>query len=401
MTRVLHLLSQRAEKTGSGITLDAMVRQAAKAGHEQRVVCALDDGDDPVAVGGLSREAVLPVRFCSDALPFPIVGMSDVMPYRSSVWAQLEEGQLLKYRKAFFGAIERVVDSFKPDLIHSHHVWLMSSLVKRVAPKCPVVVTCHATGLRQMRLCGDSLVAEVRRGCAAIDHFTVLHEGHRAQLCEELDVEPSRATVVGAGYRETTFYRTHAVAEPGSFVFAGKFSRAKGLDALLGVMAKRPEWTLHVAGAGSGSEAEELKTKMAALPNVVVHGMLSQSELAQLMARSFGFVLPSYYEGLPLVLVEAAACGCRLVATRLEGIEGQLAPVLSQVMQLVEPPEMVGPDRPLPAALPAFESRLDRAMNRVVQGGAAMPQAQPSELEAFDWASVFQRVQAVWSRLAL
>jgi hypothetical protein len=140
---------------------------------------------------------------------------------------------------------------------------------------------------------------------------------------------------------------------------------------------------------------------MAALPNVVVHGMLSQSELAQLMARSFGFVLPSYYEGLPLVLVEAAACGCRLVATRLEGIEGQLAPVLSQVMQLVEPPEMVGPDRPVPAALPAFESRLDRAMNRVVQGGAAMPQAQPSELEAFDWASVFQRVQAVWSRLAL
>ena len=51
-----------------------------------------------------------------------------------------------------------------------------------------------------------------------------------------------------------------------------------------------------------------------------VLGRLSDAELVRAMQRAQAFVLPSLYEGLPLVLVEAAAAGCRIVATALPEI---------------------------------------------------------------------------------
>ena len=54
------------------------------------------------------------------------------------------------------------------------------------------------------------------------------------------------------------------------------------------------------------------------VPLVTMHGQLDQPALADLMRRCAVCVLPSFYEGVPLVLVEAAACGCRLVSTDLD-----------------------------------------------------------------------------------
>ena len=50
------------------------------------------------------------------------------------------------------------------------------------------------------------------------------------------------------------------------------------------------------------------------------------------MRRCAVCVLPSFYEGVPLVLVEAAACGCRIVATALPGVIEQIAPYLNDAI---------------------------------------------------------------------
>ncbi len=42
--RVLHILSQRPSLTGSGVTLDAVVRHADAAGWEQQVVVGASGG---------------------------------------------------------------------------------------------------------------------------------------------------------------------------------------------------------------------------------------------------------------------------------------------------------------------------------------------------------------------
>ena len=98
---------------------------------------------------------------------------------------------------------------------------------------------------------------------------------------------------------------------------------------------------LRVAGSGAGEEAELLRCRMADSGAWVEHcGALTQRALADLMRQSAVLVLPSFYEGLPLVLVEALACGCRLICTSLPSVERELKPRLGRVLKLVAPPRL-------------------------------------------------------------
>ncbi len=409
MARILHVLSQRPLLTGSGISLDALVRQAAAMGWQQAVAVGVPVGTEPL-VGGLDRERIHPLYFadpgsCGSARPdldFPVPGMSDVMPYPSSVWSRLTEDQLRDYRRAWRAHLEMIRTGYAPDLVHTNHLWLVSSLVREVFAGIPVVLTCHATGLRQLELC-PRLAEEVIAGCRDIDHFCVLREDHRVRLATILDIDSARVTVTGAGYREDLFHpRGHGVRRRGDLLYVGKYSAAKGvpwlLDAVAGLAADRPEVRLHVAGGGSGREAEALARRMDTMaPRIVRHGQLDQEALAGLMRECGVCVLPSFYEGVPLVLVEAAACGCRVVATALPGVTEQLAPVLGDILELVRPPRLEKVDRPVAADLPLFTSDLRAALGRSLD--AAATGAPVPDLSRFTWSGVSSRVQDIWRRL--
>jgi glycosyltransferase involved in cell wall biosynthesis len=119
------------------------------------------------------------------------------------------------------------------------------------------------------------------------------------------------------------------------------------------------------------------------------------------MRQSAVCVLPSFFEGLPLVLVEALACGCRLVSTALPGVVEQLAPRLGEALDLVPLPRLETVDRPAAADLPAFVDRLEAALDAALQkpplGDPAV--AMPGALETFTWKAVFERVEAIWREL--
>jgi glycosyltransferase involved in cell wall biosynthesis len=400
MARVLHVLSQRPSRTGSGITVDALVRHAAAAGHEQRVVVGTPVEDPRPEVGGLSPEKVLPLTFGDGGdLDFPVPGMSDVMPYRSTRFSSMSEGQLRAYRDAWRVHLARVMDDFRPELIHSHHLWIVSSMLKQIAPRTPVVTQCHATGFRQMELC-PHVAGEVRAGCARNDRFVVLHRQHAEQLARTLGVASSRVHVVGAGYRDELFHaRGRRPVDPPRLVYIGKYSAAKGLpwllDAFERLRAERPGIELHVAGSGAGEEADRLLARMRTLASgVVLHGMLAQPELAALLRSCVVCVLPSFYEGLPLVLVEALACGCRIVATDLPGVREQLAPAMGPLLHRIALPRLAGVDVPEPDDLPAFVERLHAAMATALDAGEI--DLRPVALAPFTWSAVYRRIESVW-----
>ena len=214
---------------------------------------------------------------------------------------------------------------------------------------------------------------------------------------EALEISPSRVHVVGAGYGEETF---GASGRPPStaptLLYAGKYSRAKGLPSLLDAVERlssgRPDLVLHVAGSGAGDEADALRARMEAMDQVVLHGQVPQSRLAELMRAADVFVLPSYYEGLPLVLVEAAASGCQVVATDLPGVR-ELQEALGPWLRRVALPRLAKVDQPLPSDLPAYVARLAEALASALQAPA--PPRMP-ELHRWTWSAVFQRVEAVW-----
>ncbi len=405
--RILHLLSQRPSLTGSGITLDAIVRRAAEAGHDQRVVVGVPADDPRPEIGGLDTDRIHPLFFGAGSLDFAVPGMSDVMPYPSTRFSDLDEKGLSTYRRAWLAHLAPLIEDFRPEIIQSHHVWLMSGLIKDVAPQIPVVTQCHATGLRQMELC-PALADPVCRGCARNEAFLVLHHDHAESLRDRLGIDAHRIHTVGAGYREDLFHAQgrERGLEP-ALLYVGKYSAAKGVPWLLDVFerlaAKRPGLVLHVAGGGAGAEAAAIKSRMDRMaPAVVQHGQVAQTELAEIARRATVCVLPSFYEGLPLVLVEALACGCRLVATDLVGVRSELAPRFGDALATVGTPALENVDRPRSEDLPAFEKSLESSLEAALD---APPIGDPREtmpeaLADFTWDAVYGRVERVWKSLA-
>lgn len=397
--RVLHVLSQRPMLTGSGVTLDALVREAAAAGWDQHVVCGVPAEDGQPVVGELEASRVRPLTFASapgaedGVLPFPVPGMSDVMPYPSTTWSSMDASQLGLYREAWRAHLSDVIASVQPDVIHAHHGWVLTGITKEVAPSVPVVAHTHGTALRQLELC-PGLRDEVIESCRGVDSWATLHAGQKDEYARVYGLVPSAVHVVGAGYREALFHSRGAAARTG-VAYAGKLSHAKGLCELLDAVEVRDGVHLHVAGDGAGSEADALRERMASMPERVTwHGRLDQNDLAGLLRRCVAFVLPSYFEGLPLVLVEAAACGCRVISTALPGVVDGLSEGLGESLDLVALPPMAGVDTPKAGSKAAYTERLGSAIDRALK-------AEPLtgiDLQGLTWGAVFQRVQGLWLR---
>jgi len=403
---VLHILSQRPFLTGSGVTLNALVSHASRAGWDQNVIIGIPADSPSPALDTVDSGRIHPLVFGRGELDFAVPGMSDVMPYPSTRFSEMDATQIKTYLNAWTKHLSTVISTCKPDILHTHHVWLLSALMKDIAPDLPVVTQCHATGLRQMKLC-PHLAGKVRKACAGNDRFLALHSLQAEELSETLNIPEERIRIVGAGYNDQLFHnRGEAVRNDRAILYVGKYSSAKGLPWLLEAverLAKRiPDLRLHVAGSGSGREAETLERRMERMePTVVLHGQIDQSKLAELMRCCAVCTLPSFYEGLPLVLVEALACGCRLVSTSLPGVIDQLLPHIGPVIELVPLPAHSKLDHPDPENPAAFVDDLETAIETALNAPPPDRNVYTPDglLAPFTWAAVFKRVEKVWKEL--
>lgn len=275
----------------------------------------------PEEVHGVSR-LLAEVRFGRD-LPFPVTGMSDVMPYPSSRWSDLSREQLDDYVTVFARELKRMVEVFRPDVIHANHLWLLTSIARDLFPHIPVIASCHGSDLRQF-VNLPHLAERIRPNCQRLDAVLALSAA-QARTIEELYAIPvDRIHVVGAGYSSAVFHETPASGRDSvRILYAGKLSRAKGVPWLLRACKELDvPFRLDLCGGGSGEDAALCRTLADQVNErfgadvVTLHGNVSQRRLAELMRQAAVFVLPSFFEGVPLVLLEALACGCRLVAIR-------------------------------------------------------------------------------------
>lgn len=411
--RVLHCLSQIPGRTGSGVFLQAMVREAAAAGHRQALVCGLPAAMEMAGeLPEIPVDDIYPVFFETPELPFPVTGMSDVMPYESSLFSDFDQERRQQYELAFSRILRRAVDRFRPDIIHSHHLWLMSGLIRRLFPEIPLVVSVHGTELRQLEL-SPQLAPTVIENNRLVDRVMVLNQEQRLQVIRKYSLEPTRVQVTGTGYRRDLFCGDFCAKDENiTLVYAGKLSRAKGVPWLLEVFDEirreensGPAIRLLMAGGGGGPEAEEIRRQAAAIDGVELLGPLSQAELAGLFQSSHLLVLPSFYEGLPLVLLEALACQCRLVVTDLPGISDLLGPaaINRELVSLVSRPPLTGPDQLTAEHAPSFKQELAAALRRQLQ----LIQEQKficcenlsRTLTAAGWDQVFARVSEIYQNV--
>jgi glycosyltransferase involved in cell wall biosynthesis len=319
--RVLHVLGQRPEMTGSGVYLEALIRESRKRG----ITCHRVAGVPAESLAGKAERSSVNVDwvlFESERLDFPVVGMSDVMPYRSSLFRELKGRRLRAYKAEFSRVLETAVSRFRPDILHTNHLFLLSALVRKKFPDLPMVTTCHGTELRQYALC-PHLRCFVLRYCRRIDKIIALSADQKADIQKVYGIPAEAIVVIGGGYDDAIFTRgPQRKAGTVQLLYAGKLNRSKGVPWLLRSLTKITDanWHLHVAGSGSGPEYElciDLARRLG--ERVTLHGYVSHQRLAELMKQAHVQILPSFFEGLPLVLFEGLASGCRVITTELSG----------------------------------------------------------------------------------
>jgi glycosyltransferase involved in cell wall biosynthesis len=400
--RILHVTGQRPDATGSGIYLQAIMREAAARGHDNVMIAGIQSDKD-AELHGIAPEQCRFVRFEGADLPFAIPGMTDIMPYPSTRFVDLTASERNMYETAFARVLTETVADFQPHIIHSHHLWLVSSLARRLFPQIPVVATCHGTDLRQFQNC-PHLRRRVLSGCRDLDAALALSAPQAADIAQLYQLLPERVTVVGAGFSDTLFKPGEKAAPPPvQVVYAGKLWNAKGLPWLLKALKTIaiPEWQLHLVGGGSGREKEIcLRSAQALGARVRIQGQVPQTRLAAIFQQAHIFALPSLFEGLPLVVLEALASGCRVVATDLPGVMEVLGDVRNDAITLVRTPRLRNMDQPYPEDLPAFERGLARAletqMKRALQSPRIDLAAIEDKLAAFTWRGIFAKIEKVY-----
>jgi glycosyltransferase involved in cell wall biosynthesis len=100
-------------------------------------------------------------------------------------------------------------------------------------------------------------------------------------------------------------------------VAAGHYVELKGFDKLVttwhDVSAKHPDWTLHIYGDGWLRERLQSQVDSLQLTHTCFLEHTTPNFMMKLLESSI-FVLSSNHEGLPLVMIEAMACGVPVVA---------------------------------------------------------------------------------------
>jgi glycosyltransferase involved in cell wall biosynthesis len=197
----------------------------------------------------------------------------------------------------------------------------------------------------------------------------------------------SRLTPSGA----RSAIRAELGVDEGAFLWvtAGRLDPQKGYDLLLDAMVdvRRSHPGVRLAIAGDGPERSVLAAQLARLdlsPGVALLG--DRPDVPAILAAADGFVLSSRWEGLPMVLLEAAAAKLPIVCTDVGGNREVVRPALGGVLVAVTPA--------------GIADGMERVMALTPEARAATGDALAAHVAAaYDMRVVVERWKAVYASL--
>ncbi len=240
--------------------------------------------------------------------------------------------------------VEDLPENERPDLVEIHEplgAWYTYGRKKnRKLP--PVLLTVYGLESRALesrievgnrlgkpvgilsKLGARIITGQSNYGLRHADHVLVETTEDRDWLVEHLARHPDDVTIHPGGVTDGFFKITPSYSH--NVLFFGSWIERKGISVfsqvINKVMPEFPSSTVTIAGAGCSEDkirscfSENLQKRLIVFPTVG-----SDEHLIEIYQRNGIFFFPSNFEGMPLVLLEAAASGCAVISTNVCGMK--------------------------------------------------------------------------------
>lgn len=318
--------------SGSGVYVTNIAKSLEQAGHK---VCIIMP-ENTTKIEERENIKIHPVFFKREEIikgqldfNFPCM---DPHPRSSFLFNNMTKLQIQQYETAFRKAIEEELKEFQPDIIHSQHIWIISGLLKGY--NIPYIITSHGAEFITYKRTDifDNYGKSAVEGCKKI---IAISNDNIEEIINKFPNAKDKITFVKNGYNSKDFFienvnkkdvlKKFSITQEFDKIvlFVGRISKMKGLDVLLkaaSIYETENILTLIVGDGEFRNELNVLKEKLQ-LKNVVFLGSKRHEDLRLLYNISDILVLPSKKEALPLVAIEAMACGTPAVVTNQSGMD--------------------------------------------------------------------------------
>ncbi|NOZ49152.1 MAG: glycosyltransferase family 4 protein [Chloroflexi bacterium] len=249
----------------------------------------------------------------------------------------LTTGRRLRWQRHMRRALLQIVRSTQPDLIHAHGTNFYAAAALD-APQ-PSVITVHGITYREAQRSGASgWKTQIVWWYDALYEAWVLR---RARRC--IAISPH----VRQAFSRFPHIRWHDIPnpiddacfalprhpQPGRFLLPARVIPRKGIDVairgLAAIAPENPQLQLRIAGEtdtdpGYVAHCRQLVAQHHLQQHVHFLGVLSRPALLAEYEGAAAVILPSHQETAPIVIAEALAAGCPVIATAVGGVPDML-----------------------------------------------------------------------------
>ncbi len=231
----------------------------------------------------------------------------------------------------------RVLRRLDPDVVHvNQHLWSgQYGVIASTLAGVPSVCVVHGAmpPANSSQRCLTTATARLAGHFVGVSHFV------SGQIRTELHLDGRRVSTIYNGVpcdeRDST---ARPQTSPGTILGVGRFAREKGFDLLVEAMPHLPGRRLVLIGDGpERSPLEALAASLGVEDRIDFTNWISEPWASRMLPDLV--VVPSRFDAMPLVVLEAMRAGVPVVATRVGGIPELVVDGVTGVLAQPESPE--------------------------------------------------------------
>lgn len=328
--------------TGSFVTAQSVATELLRLGHEVKIFfpeikSSMERWNPYQADTDLYHFWQFPLTDGKTQLEaFPLM-IQDPHPRNPTAitFKQLTKPQFDLYCAEFKREISQLIDSFQPDVIECHHIWIMDHLLHQLGHAF-ISVAHHSD---QMGFRYDPGIRNLAKQSAKeAQAIIAISDSVKQEVLELYGVAENKVTTIANGYDKSVFKPQTVnrqqllkalqldIPEDAILIsFSGKLSLTKGIDTLLlanGLLKHQPPIHLLILGAGDLNAAlDETLKQHCCFERCHFLGHQPPELVANIHNIAHLSVMPSRSEGFGLAGLEAMGCGIPLITTHSGGPE--------------------------------------------------------------------------------